>query len=236
VVEPETLFQKYGSDTARLYILFSAPIEKDIDWSDESVAGCSRLLDRVYRLVFQHQESVRIWMKDRTPPGELSGGHKDIHRSTHAMIQKVTGDIEERLQFNTAIAAQMEYLNDLQKYAVSEAPEPALIGEGLEALLFMLSPFAPHISEHLWQLCGGEGFLIDRPWLSCDRAALEVDEIQIVVQVNGKVRSSVTVPKSSSREAIQAAALGDEKVAKHIEGKEIRKVIVVPGKLINIVV
>ena len=236
VMEPETLFQKYGSDAARLYILFSAPIEKDIDWSDESVAGCSRLLDRIYRLVVQHQESVRNWMQERDLPGELNGCHKDIHRATHAMIRKVTGDIDERLQFNTAIAAQMEYLNDLQKYAVGEAPEPALIGEGLEALLFMLSPFAPHISEHLWGSCGGEGFLINQPWPSYDRAALEVDEIQIVVQVNGKVRANVTVPKEASKETIQAAALGDEKVGKYTEGKEIRKVIVVPGKLINIVV
>jgi len=236
VVEPETLFRGYGSDTARLYILFSAPIEKDVDWSDESVAGCSRLLDRIYRLVLPNRESVRAWMAKRELPGGLEGAHKDIHRATHALIQKVTGDIADRLQFNTAIAAQMEYLNDLQRYVSGEGPDPRLVGEGLEALLCMLSPFAPHISEHLWQLCGGKGFLVERSWPGYDPDALIVDEIAIVVQVNGKVRANITVPRDASKEEVEAAALADGRVQKYTEGKTLRKAIVVPGKLINIVV
>ncbi|MGE5664259.1 MAG: leucine--tRNA ligase, partial [Deltaproteobacteria bacterium] len=237
VVEPSALIEKYGADTARLFSLFAAPPEKDLDWSEQGVEGAFRFLGRVYRLVAQRAEALR--KAGPLPGGDPPPQARRIRQTTHRTLKKVTGDVEERYHFNTAISAVMEMVNFL--YLVEdgawEAPEAApALREAVEMLVTMLSPFAPHVAEELWERIGMEGLVCRRPWPAADPEMARAEEILVVVQVNGKVRSRITVDAEASEEEIRGKAMADPRVLDFIGGKPVRKLVYVPGKLVSIVV
>jgi leucyl-tRNA synthetase len=238
VVDPETLIEQYGADTARLFCLFAAPPEKDLDWSDQGVEGAFRFLSRVWRLVMDHLTLLKpIPAFDGT--GELDDRLKKLRLKTHATIKKVTSDLEDRFHFNTAISATMELVNLLYQFDLKREQDEvtlAVIKEAVEAVLILLSPMAPHITEELWEQLGKQESILNTSWPACDAAAIVEEEIVIVVQINGKLRSRIAVAVDSSEEEIEQRVLADEKTKKWIEGRSIKKVIVVPQKLVNIVV
>jgi leucyl-tRNA synthetase len=234
VVDPDALIRKYGADTARLFSLFAAPPEKDLDWSDQGVDGSFRFLNRVWKLVHDRLELVRG--AGRVDVSSLSSEERILRRAVHKTIRKVTEDIEERFHFNTAIASIMELLNTLQS---SELPAPhsaPVIKEALDSMVLLLAPFVPHITEELWQLLGHGGQLSSAPWPEYDRSAVVDEEVLVVVQVNGKLRSKIMVPAGTGEDVLKTLALEDDKVLPFLAGVQVRKVICVPGKLVNIVV
>jgi leucyl-tRNA synthetase len=243
VVTPDEIIQRYGADTGRLFILFAAPPEKDLDWSDRGVEGCYRFLRRVWRLF---QQNVDLFT-DKTLGREeawglpVSGKEEELQRASHAAIKKVTADIEERFNFNTAISAIMELVNATYGYLNETAEEDrvrnrTLICRVLETIVILLAPFAPHICEELWHRCGLAGSVHQQQWPSFDPKLLQVEEAEVVIQVNGKVRGRILVPVNSSEGELLEEARRNEKVLPYLEGKEVLKAITVPGKLVNIVV
>jgi leucyl-tRNA synthetase len=238
VVDPEQLIQKYGADTARLFCLFAAPPERDLEWSDQGVEGAYRFLSRVWRLVAEYRDELAA-----APPvvaGAITEpAIKDLRRKTHQTIKKVTEDLAERFHFNTAISAVMELVNQLYQFNPRELPGPqawSALREALEAVILLLSPMVPHLCEELWRELGGSGTIIQKPWPSFDPVIAEAEEVVIVIQVNGKLRGQLTVSAKASAEEITEQAMASDKVLPWISGKQIKKVITVPGKLINIVV
>jgi len=227
IVSPEEIVEKYGADTARLFILFASPPEKDLEWSDQGVEGCFRFLSRVWRLV----EELR---KRFSEPLKNEKADKDARRLIHKTIKKVTTDIEERFNFNTAISAIMEMVNGLN--AVKEEISGKVIKEAVENLLLMLAPFAPHITEELWERIGNKGSIHLMPWPKYDEEAILEEEVEVVVQINGKVRAKIVVPADISEDELKSKALSNEKVMSYIENKEIVKIITIPQKLVNIVI
>jgi len=235
VVEPSSLIERYGADTARLFILFAAPPEKDLDWNEQGVEGAFRFLNRIHRLVAPRAKAIA----DATAAWDGSGEVRAIRQVTHRTLIKVTGDIEDRSHFNTAISAVMEMVNFL--YLVPEAAwgrpaSAAALREAVEILLHMLSPFAPHLGEELWERIGGEGLLCSRPWPAADVDVAREEEIEVVVQVNGKVRSKLTVGAGAGEDEVRERVMADPKVREYTAGGEIRKTVYVPGKLFSIVV
>jgi len=233
VVDPEELIERYGADTARLFILFAAPPEKDLEWSDAAVEGAHRFLSRVWRFVMQSRSAVA------GAPGELAPATESqavLRRKTHETIRRVSEDLDGRFHFNTAVSSIMELVNTLYAYDDdgSDASR-AVLRESVEALLKLLHPFTPHVTEELWSLLGKETTLLETEWPRHDPAALEASEMTIVVQVNGKLRDNITVPTGATRDEILAAALGSEKVRRHTGDRAPRKQIYVPGKLLNLV-
>ncbi len=232
-VDPEAMIDKYGADTVRLFIMFAAPPDQSLEWSDSAVEGAFRFLKRLWRQVYRHihqayQEGMRT--------EELNEGQKDMRRKLHETIAKVGDDMVRRHTFNTAIAANMELLNELGRFNDVSAPGRKIVQETLEAIVLMLSPIVPHICHRLWQALGQEGPIIDFPWPAADESALHQKTIEIVVQVNGKRRAQITVSADCGQADIEETALANEKVQRFVEGKVVRKMIVVPGKLINVVV
>jgi leucyl-tRNA synthetase len=237
IVDPEALIAAYGADTARLFALFAAPPEKDLEWSSQGVEGAYRFLSRLWRLVYQYRHELLAVGSDLSGTG-LPENFRELHRLIHKTIKKVTEDIEARFRFNTAIAAIMELLNALTAVAREEHREPrvlALIKGGLETILILLHPFVPHISSELWEGLGHTESLDLIPWPSFSPAALEQQQVRIVVQVDGKVRGRIVVPADASEKAVEAEALADQKVRGFISGKPVRRVVQVPGRLVNIV-
>jgi leucyl-tRNA synthetase len=234
VVDPNALIDKYGADTARLFSLFAAPPEKDLDWSDKGVDGSFRFLNRVWKLVHDRLDLVKN--AGRVNVESLTTDERDLRRSLHKAIRKVTEDIDERFHFNTAIAAVMELLNTLQTFETSTPQSGAVLKEALESVVLLLAPFVPHITEELWQHLGHTGLLSDEPWPEYDRSAVVDEEVLVVVQVNGKLRSKITVAADTDEDTVKNAALADEKIVPYLAGVQVRKVICVPGKLVNIVV
>jgi leucyl-tRNA synthetase len=234
VVDPDALIRKYGADTARLFSLFAAPPEKDLDWSDQGVDGSFRFLNRVWKLV--HDKLDLVIHAGRVDISALTAEERTLRRSVHKTIRKVTEDLDERFHFNTAIAAVMELLNTLQSTELSSPQQGAVMKEALESLVLLLSPIVPHISEELWQRLGHAELLSSTPWPEYDPAAVVDEEVLVVVQVNGKLRSKITLPAGMDEDSLKAKALADEKVQPFLEGLQVRKVICVPGKLVNIVV
>ena len=234
VVEPSTLVQQYGADTARLFSLFASPPEKDLDWSEQGVEGAYRFLGRVYRLIAQRQEEIR----SAGEAWEDSEAVRGIRRVTHSTLKKVTSDIEDRFHFNTAVSAVMEMVNFLYQVEGKEWGDPGTapaLREAVRILILMLSPFSPHVSEELWEMTGNEGLACSQKWPEPDQEAARVEEILVVVQVNGKLRSRITVEAGTGEERIRELAMADTKVQEFTRGKPIRKMIYVPGKLLNIV-
>ena len=234
VVSPEEIIQKYGADTARLFILFAAPVERDLEWSDQGVEGAFRFLNRVWRIVAHFEDSIREGIDDYDH-STLTAEEKSLRRTLHQTIKKVTEDVGERFMFNTAISAVMELVNAF--YAFQEKPvHPGLVRELSFALVKMLAPFAPHITEELWSRMEGKGSVHDARWPKFDRAAIVEDEVEIVLQINGKVRDKLTVPANMEPQEMEKLALAQPKVVELTAGKTIVKVICVPKKLVNIVV
>ncbi len=231
-VAPEDVIAKYGVDTARMFILFKAPPEKDLEWDDADVEGQSRFLNRVWRLLSDY---VANPPSDR--PGDLSKDEKAVRRAIHTAIKEITEDIEGDYQFNTAVSELMKLSN-----ALSDAPckTSAVYKEGIETLIKLLAPFAPHLAEELWSAIAPDGSTVEsvhlQPWPIHDPEALVVDEITLVIQIMGKTRGTIQVPASASKAELEQFAKESEVAQRYIEGKTIRKVIVVPGKLVNFVV
>jgi leucyl-tRNA synthetase len=238
VVDPEQLIQKYGADTARLFCLFASPPEKDLEWSDQGVDGAYRFLARVWRLVSEFREELRN--AGCLPEAEIADATvRDIRRKTHQTIKKVTADIGERFHFNTAISAVMELVNLLYQFNPREINNQhawSVFREAVEAVILLLSPMVPHACEELWQELGSSETLINRGWPTFDPLMAEADEVVIVIQVNGKLRGQITVNAKAPEEEVKKQAFACDKVQPWVAGKEIKKVITVPGKLINIVV
>jgi leucyl-tRNA synthetase len=238
IIDPEDLINRYGADTARLFTLFAAPPEKDLEWSDQGVEGAYRFLTRLWRLVFQHRE---LWANSAAN-GESAGlapELRDLRRMTHRTIKKVSGDIEDRFHFNTAIAAIMELFNALNAAApaaVQSSEGVMVIKQGIETMIILLAPFVPHLSSQLWEQTGHGKSLDQVPWPEYSEDALEEEKLLIVVQVNGKVRGKITVPADVSQERIEADALADPKVVGFLDGKKVQRVVYVPRRLVNIVV
>ena len=237
VVDPDEIIKKYGADTARLFILFAAPPEKDLDWSERGVEGANRFLGRVWRLVEQNLDGLRTASAERVAMGSLTlPAERDMKRIIHSTLDRVTKDIREERQFNTAVARLMELTNALISFAPEDAKGWSIKREGVETLLCCLSPFAPHITEELWHQLGNEDFLSVHQWFEVDKGALVEDSATVVLQINGKVREQFTVSAGLSKEDLLAEVMSREETKKRLEGKEIVKTIAVPGKLVNIVV
>jgi leucyl-tRNA synthetase len=255
VVDPDTMLQKFGADALRLYVMFVAPPEKEVEWTDTGLEGSFRFLARVWRLVDHWAGAVAAGRGTRNTE-ELSAAERAARRKTHETIRRVTVDIEDRQQLNTAVSALMELVNEL--YAFSEQTEmgsPArhttaatqtgvlerpgtivVVTEAVDALVRMISPFAPHTGEELWEMLGHTGGLSASKWPEFDAEVAKADEIVVPVQINGKVRSRLTVPAGASESELEALALADAAVKTHTQGKAIRKVVVAKGKLVSLVV
>ncbi|HIJ34011.1 MAG TPA: class I tRNA ligase family protein, partial [Gammaproteobacteria bacterium] len=233
-VDPQQLIDRYGADTVRLFIMFAAPPEQSLEWSDSGVEGAYRFLKRVWRLAYSH---VNGGLTEATRSSDgLNDEQKEIRRALHQTIHKVGDDIGRRMTFNTAIAAVMELTNQLSKFEDNSGQGRAVMQEALEAMTLMLSPMVPHLSHQLWSLLGHKGAVVEVMWPTFDESALVKESLQMVVQVNGKLRAKLEVALNASKDAIEAQALADENVQRFIDGKQVMKVIVVPGKLVNLVV
>jgi len=235
VVSPAEIQAKYGSDTARLFILFAAPPEKELDWSDEGVEGSYRFLNRVYRLVYEYINDIR---GDAEVPAEFKAENeadKSLNFMLNSTIKKVTEDAGGRFNFNTAIASIMELVNEMYKYKNGDINLP-LFNKAVETLLTLLDPFSPHIAEELWSQLGHEDRLYNRAWPVCDTAALVKDEVQIILQINGKLKDKLMLPNNSEKEVVEEAARASERFIEATAGRDVIKVIYVPNKIINFVV
>jgi leucyl-tRNA synthetase len=258
-VDPQELIQRYGADTVRLFMMFAAPPEQTLEWSDEGVAGANRFIKRLWKAIHAHVSESgsgpaeqKMGSDPDFPQGKwgltpisatllqadtLSEQQKGLRRKTHETIAKVSDDYARRQTFNTAIAAVMELLNEIAKSTDRTSPAGmAVEREALEAAVLLLAPVIPHAAHALWRALGRTGAVIDAPWPAVDESALSRASYELVLQVNGKLRGRLQAPSDASREALEALALADENVQRFIEGKPVRKLIVVPGKLVNIVV
>jgi leucyl-tRNA synthetase len=231
VVAPVDIINEYGVDTARLFVLFAAPPERDLEWSDQGVEGCFRFLNRVYRLVDELKD-----IKTNETFDNLTKEDKLMRYTINATLKKVTEDLNEKFGFNTAISSLMELINEMYKYKELENRNDAVIKEGIETIITILAPFAPHIGEELWKMIGKDSSIFDISWPKYDESSLVKDEVEVVVQVNGKVRGKLNIGANLSKEEMEEVALNDEKIKPLVEGKTIVKVIAVPKKLVNIVV
>jgi leucyl-tRNA synthetase len=232
-VAPDDMIDRYGADTLRLYILFVAPPELPLEWSDENIAGAHRFVNKVWRLVERHAEALA---SASDPPRDLPPAGRDLRRKVHQTVAKVTRDIEERLQLNTAVAAMMELYNtivELEARVAGEEGGRAVLREALETLVLLLNPFTPHLCEELAERLGRKGGLVRAAWPVADPVAAREEALELAVQVNGKVRGHVTVPREAQEEDVRRWALAA--VAEHVKGKEIVKVVVVPGRLVSVV-
>jgi leucyl-tRNA synthetase len=232
-VDPESLIERYGADTVRLFIMFASPPQMSLEWSDEGVEGASRFLRRLWRQVFNH---VSAGVVGNAAATELTEQAQELRRQVHLTIKKVTDDIERRLQMNTAIAAVMELMNAVSRFSPQREADRAVVQEALETACLLLSPVVPHITSALWQALGQTEQIIDADWPTADETAMVQDEIQYIVQVNGKLRDRILVAANADQATIEQLAQAGESVQRHIEGKTVRKVIVVPKRLVNIVV
>lgn len=235
-VDPQAMIDRFGADTVRLFMMFAAPPEQSLEWSDSGVEGANRFLKRLWRLVAEHVNAGTPGVLDTNT---LDDEQKTLRRKTHQTIDKASDDIGRRTTFNTAIAAVMELTNAVSRFQNdSDATSPqglAVVREAMEACVLLLAPITPHICHALWNALGHDEPAIDARWPRADETALVADSVELVVQVNGKLRARIEVAPDAAKDVIEAQAMGNENVQRHIEGKTLRKVIVVPGKLVNIV-
>ena len=243
VVSPEEILEKYGADTARLFILFAAPPERELEWSDQGVEGSFRFINRVWRIIWHYRESVALGQYYEGKNGAhyeealLTEPDKELRRALNATIKKVTEDIEQRFNFNTAISSLMELVNAMYAYKDAGVYTCGLVHETVKDLLLLLAPFVPHVAEELWHSVIDENSSVhDQSWPAYDESALKVDNVEIVLQINGKVRGRLVVPSEASKEELEKVALADERIKSLIGDGTVRKVIAVPGRLVNIVV
>lgn len=236
IVSPEAIIGKFGADTARLFILFAAPPERDLEWNDQAVEGCYRFINRVWRFVYDYVQGTDGKLVDYSSFGELSGRDKDMRRLVHTTIKRVTDDAGTRFNFNTAISAIMELVNGLYQYRELPDYNKSVMAEAVDTLVLVLAPFIPHVTEELWQAVGHDSSVHKQPWPVVDEQALVADEVTVIVQVNGKVRDKIVMPINVDKAEAEKIALSQPKIADMVADKAIKKVIVVPNKLINIVV
>ena len=234
-VDPQGLIEKYGADTVRLFVMFAAPPEQSLEWSDQGVQGAHRFINRIWRLVNKHiQAGIRKESIEVT-----SEACKALKSKIHKTLAKVKDDYLRRHSFNTAIAAIMELSNDIPGDFLDSKASPEMrevANEAIESILLMLNPITPHLSQHLWwQLYPSESIL-DKPWPTIDEKLLVDDKVKIAIQINGKLRSEIEVEKDREEESVKSLAITDKKIEKYLEGNEIKKIIYVPGKIINIVI
>ena len=234
-VDPQSLVDQYGADTARLFMMFASPPTQTLEWVDAGVDGAFRFLKRLWKQVYHHLENGVVSI-DAEQLKTLSPELKTIRFQLHQTISKVTDDLERRHTFNTAIASVMELMNSLTKIKATEPAARHLTQEALESIVVLLSPIVPHICHQLWHELKPGSELLDQPWPQVDSDALVQDEIKLIVQVNGKLRSQISIAKDIVAVEIERIALDDEQIQKYIDGKTVKKVIVVPGRLVNIVV
>ncbi|CAK9885745.1 MAG: Leucine--tRNA ligase [Candidatus Erwinia impunctatus] len=233
-IDPQVMVERYGADTVRLFMMFASPADMTLEWQESGVEGANRFLKRVWRLVYEHLAAAQPLVSVVQP--ELNDAQKALRRDLHKTIAKVTDDIGRRQTFNTAIAAIMELMNKLIRAPQEHPTDYALMHEALLAVTRLLYPFTPHVSFTLWQALAAEGDIDHAVWPVADEQAMVEDSVLVVVQVNGKVRAKITVPVDASQEQVQACAAEEYLVAKYLEGVTVRKVIYVPGKLLNLVV
>ena len=233
-VDPEALINKFGADTVRLFVMFAAPPDHSLEWSDTAVEGAYRFINKLWRLVQTYQENAAV--ESCVSKENLTKEQSDLRRKVHETIKKVTDDVGRRYTFNTAIAANMELSNELQKFNDDSPQGLAVYKEAIESIVLMLSPIIPHVCHVLWQQLGNEQSVHKAKWPKIDEEALKKDLIELVVQVNGKKRANISISTDLSNQEIEALALNDSNVQRAIDGKNVVKIIVVPGRLVNIVV
>ncbi|WP_114334710.1 leucine--tRNA ligase [Marinobacter litoralis] len=231
-IDPQSIIDEHGADTVRLFMMFAAPPEQSLEWSDSGVEGAHRFLKRLWRIVHEHTSKGEAPALD---VASLTDAQKDLRRKTHETIAKVSDDISRRLTFNTSIAATMELLNEVSKLGDDEPQSRAVRQEALDVAVLVLSPIVPHICHQLWHALGHSETVVDASWPVADESAMVRSEIEVVLQVNGKVRAKQSVPADISKDDLEKLALENENVQRFTEGKTVRKVIVVPGKLVNVV-
>jgi leucyl-tRNA synthetase len=234
-VDPQEMIDSVGADTVRLFIMFAAPPEQTLEWSDAGVDGALRFLRRLWKTVHDHVEHGPANAAARAP-ARFADHHRALRRKLHETLAKVTDDMDRRYTFNTAIAAVMELMNEISTCQDGSDEGHAVVDEVIEHVVLMLSPIVPHISHALWQALGHEGAVVERAWPAVDESALVRERIELVVQVNGKLRDRIDIAADADEDTIRARALAAENVQRHTDGKTVRKVIVVPGKLVNVVV
>jgi leucyl-tRNA synthetase len=239
VVSPDDMVDRYGADATRMYTLFGGPPDRDLDWQDAGVEGISRFLSRVYRFVLRNAKPEDpAWNGDQD--GQLSPAARKVQRKLHQTIQRITEDFSGRWHFNTSISALMELVNELHAYEDSvqrggQAAALALVADAQRRLVLMLAPFAPYLAHELWEMLGETSDLLRAPWPKYDPALAKEEEIEIVLQVNGKIRSRIVVSVDATEDQLSELAQADEKVRSDLAGKTVVKVIVAPGRLVNVV-
>ncbi len=234
-VDPEEMIQNYGADTVRLFMMFTSPPEQSLEWSDKAINGSYRFLKKLWKLIKTHQESIKD-IPSISLDDEFNESQNKLRRKTHQTISKVTDDIGRRYTFNTAIAAVMELVNEVSAFNLNDELDRQVIKEAIESILLLLSPIVPHICHQLWLDINQAEPIIDAEWPIFDPSLLKSQTSLVVIQVNGKLRSKLEVDVSISEDDLKSMALSDDKVMRFIEGKEIKKIIVIPEKLVNIVV
>jgi leucyl-tRNA synthetase len=234
-VDPEDMVNSYGADTVRLYILFAGPVEKDFEWTEEGLQGAHRFLKRLWSFFHESLERLRDLQYTREELSRVEGGARDVRRKAHQTLKKYLQDMEE-LSFNTAIAGIMELLNTLQDFKPETQADYKVLKEALELILFMLYPITPHICEELWNELGNQKPMVFYTFPQPDPEALKEEEVEIAVQVNGKLKAVIKVPIDAQEDAVKSIVLAQEKVAKALENKRLQKVVYVKNKLINLVV
>lgn len=234
-VDPEDMVNSYGADTVRLYILFAGPVEKDFEWTEEGLQGAHRFLKRLWSFFHENLERLRDLQYTREELSRMEGGARDVRKKAHQTLKKYLQDMEE-LSFNTAIAGIMELLNTLQDFKLETQADYKVLKEALELILFMLYPITPHICEELWNKLGNQKSMVFYTFPQPDPEALKEEEVEIAVQVNGKLRAVVKVPIDAQEDTVKSIVLAQEKVAKALENKKLQKVVYVKNKLINLVV
>ncbi|MEM7292537.1 MAG: class I tRNA ligase family protein, partial [Pseudomonadota bacterium] len=233
-VDPQAMIERYGADTVRLFMMFAAPPRDSLDWSEAGVEGASRFVKKLHRMV--HDFTQGGAGVEKLNAIGLNDDQKALRRKTHQTIAKVSDDVGRRYTFNTAIAAVMELLNEVTRFDDESAQGRVVVKEALDTAVLLLSPIIPHVTHTLWTRLGHVSGVIDERWPLTDESALKQDTIELVVQVNGKLRGRVEVDAGASESSCEAVARADENVSRHLDGKTTRKVIVVPGKLVNFVV
>jgi leucyl-tRNA synthetase len=236
-VAPDDVIAQYGADTLRLYILSVAPPEMPLEWSAESIAGSHRLVQRVWRLVDRYAAAF-AGETARPLPDEMSGPARELRRKVHQTIQRVSEDVDERLHLNTAVSAFHELVNEIYRWEdeVAQGPARVVLREAIETLVLLMNPFTPHVCEELWSRLGHQDSLVKHPWPIADVEAAREDKVELAVQVNGKVRGHITVPREAGEDEVRRLALEETRVSPHLAGKQIVKLVVVPGRLVSVVV
>ena len=236
VVDPESVINRYGADTVRLYILFAAPPERDFEWIESGIEGAYRFLNRLWDFVLKNLEEIKAVSSSMIEADKLSKEGKKIRRKTHQTIKKFAQEMEKNYQFNTAIASVMELLNELERFKPQTEEDKKVLREAVEVILKLLYPVTPHICEELWHRLGKASRLYTEPYPTYDEEALKEEEVEIPVQINGKVRAKIVIPFNADKETVEKLAMANPNVKKYTEGKKVRKVIYVPNRLLNIVV